>query len=69
MLRVGVRTAPLVIVSIQGSSSPASPFWPVLASEQQETVVPVSHVFSLLEVSASFEALNIDVERKPNVVH
>ena len=30
---------------------------------------PVSHVFGLSEVSASFEALNIDVERKPNVVH
>ena len=70
MLRVGVRTAPSVIVSMsQGSSSPASPSRPVLASEQQETVVLVSHVFSLSEVSASFEALNIDVEKKPNVVH
>ena len=53
----------------QGSSSPASPSRPVPASEQQETVVPVSHVFGLSEVSASFEVLNIDVERKPNVVH
>ena len=53
----------------QGSSSPTSPSRPVLASEQQETVVLVSHVFSLSEVSASFEALNIDVEKKPNVVH
>ena len=70
MLRVGVRTAPSAIVSMsQGSSSPTLPSRPVLASEQQETVVPVSHVFSLSEVSASFEALNIDVEKKPNVVH
>ena len=53
----------------QGSSSPASPSRPVLASEQQETVVLVSHVFGLSEVSTSFEALNTDVEKKPNVVH
>ena len=51
----------------QGSSNPASPSRPVPASEQQETVTPVSHVFGLLEVSASLEALNI--ERKPTVVH
>ena len=70
VLRVGVRTAPSAIVSMsQGSSSPTSPSRPVLASEQQETVVLVSHVFGLSEVSASFEALNINVEKKPNVVH
>ena len=53
----------------QGSSSPASPSRPVPASEQQETITPVSHVFGLSEVSASLEALNIEVERKPTVVH
>ena len=53
----------------QGSSNPASPSRPVPASDQQETVTPVSHVFSLSEVSASLEALNIEVERKPTVVH
>ena len=53
----------------QGSSNPASPSRPVLASDQQETVTPVSHVFGLSEVSASLEALNIEVERKPTVVH
>ena len=53
----------------QGSSNPASPSRPVLASEQQETVTPVSHVFSLSEVSTSLEVLNIEVERKPTVVH
>ena len=52
-----------------GSSNPASPSRPVPASEQQETVTPVSHVFGLLEVSASLEALNIKVERNPTVVH
>ena len=53
----------------QRSSNPASPSRPVLASEQQETITPVSHVFGLSEVSASLEALNIKVEKKPNVVH
>ena len=53
----------------QGSSNSASPSRPVLASEQQETITPVSHVFGLSEVSASLEVLNIEVEKKPNVVH
>ena len=53
----------------QGSSNPTSPSRPVPASDQQETVTPVSHVFGLSEVSASLEALNIKVERKPTVVH
>ena len=53
----------------QGSSNPTSPSRPVPASDQQETVTPVSHVFSLSEVSASFEALNINLKRKPNVAH
>ena len=53
----------------QGSSNPTSPSRPVLASEQQETVTLVSHIFGLSEVSASLEALNIEVERKPTEVH
>ena len=53
----------------QGSSNPTSPSRPVPASEQQETITPVSHVFGFSEVSASLEALNIEVEKKPNVVH
>ena len=53
----------------QGSSNLASPSRPVLASEQQETITPVSHVFGLSEVSASLEALNIKVEKKLTMVH
>ena len=53
----------------QGSSSLTSPSRPVPASEMQETVTPVSHVFGLSEVSASLKALNIEVEKKPKVVH
>ena len=40
-----------------------------MASEQQETLTLVSHGFGLSEVSASLEALNIEVDRKPTVVH
>ena len=53
----------------QGSSNPASPSRPVMVSELQETLTTVSHAFGLSEVSASLEALNIEVERKPTVVH
>ena len=53
----------------QGSSNHASPSRPVPASDQQETVTPVSHAFGLSEMSASLEVLNIKVERKPTMVH
>ena len=53
----------------QGSSNPTSPPRPIPVSDQQETITPVSHVFGLSEVSTSLEALNIEVERKPTVVH
>ena len=53
----------------QGSSNPTSPSRPVPASDQQETFTPVSHVFSLSEVSASLETLNMEVDRKPTVVY
>ena len=65
-----MRTAPSVIINMsQGSSNPTSPSRPVPASEPQETITPVSHVFSLSRVSASLEVFNIEVEKKPNVVH
>ena len=53
----------------QGSSNPASPSRSAPPSDQQETITLVSHVFRLSEVSASLKALNIEVERKPTVVH
>ena len=53
----------------QGSSNPTSPPRPVLASDQQETITPVSHVFGLSEVSSSLEVLNIEVDRKSTLVH
>ena len=59
----------MIINMSQGSSNPASPSRPEPASEQLETVFPVSQPLSLSGLSASFEALNIEVEKKPPVVH
>ena len=53
----------------QGSSNPASPSRPVPASDPQEIVTLVSHVFGLPKVTSSLEVLNTDPEQKPNVVH
>ena len=53
----------------QGSSSPASPSRSVPASDLQEMVTPVSHIIGLSEVAASLEVLNIEAEKKRNVVH
>ena len=53
----------------QGSSNPISPSRPVTASELQETLTMVSHAFGLSEESPSLEVLNIEVKRKPTVVH
>ena len=59
----------MIVKMSQRSSSPASPSRPETASRPQETVTPVSHTFGLSEMSASLEALNIEVERKPTIVH
>ena len=40
-----------------------------MVSEPQETLTTESHTFGLSEVSASLEVLNIEVERKPTIVH
>ena len=65
-----MRTAPSTIrTCLREAATPASPSRPIPASEQQETLTLVSHVFGLSEVSASLEALNIQVDRKPTVVH
>ena len=48
-------------------SSPASQSKLTLALETKETVTPVSHTISLMELTASLEALNAD--KKLTVVH
>ena len=61
-----MRTAPSVIRTCLRE---AATLLHLLGLYQQETVTPVSHVFGLSEVSASLEALNIEVERKPTMAH
>ena len=51
----------MIKTCLKEAATPTSPSRPVSASDPQETVTPVSHVFSLSEVSASFKALNIDL--------
>ena len=65
-----MRTDPSVIkVCLREAATPLHLLGPVPASEQQEIVTLASHVFGLSEVSASLEVLNIEIERKPTVVH
>ena len=41
----------------------------ILTSETEETVTPVSHTISLTELTASFETLNADVDKRLTIVH
>ena len=50
-------------------SSPAEQSKPVLASETDETVTPVSHVFGISDLTTSLEAMNTEAEKKLTVVH
>ena len=50
-------------------SSLASQSKPILASETEETVTPVSHTICLTELTASLEALNAEVDKRLTVVH
>ena len=50
-------------------SSPAEQSKLVLASETDETVTPVSHIFSVSDLTASLEALSTEAEKKSTVVH
>ena len=50
-------------------SSPAEQSKPVPALETDKTVTPVSHAFSVSDLTASFEALDIETEKKLTIVH
>ena len=50
-------------------SSPASQSKLILASEAKETITPVSHPIGLTELTASFEMLNTEVEKRSTIVH
>ena len=65
----GVRTAPASGQKMSKESSPASQCKPIPASETKETVTPVSHTIGLTELTASFEVLNAEVDKRSTVVH
>ena len=64
-----MRTAPASDQKMSKESSPASQSKPILASEAEETVTPVSHTIGLTELTASLEALNAEVDKRLTIVH
>ena len=50
-------------------SSPALQSKPILASEAEETVTPVSHTIGLTKLTASLKVLNAEVDKRSTVVH
>ena len=50
-------------------SSPAEQFKPIPASDTDETVTPLSHVFSVSDLTTSLEAMSIEAEKKSTIVH
>ena len=65
----GVRTAPASDQKMSKESSPASQSKPILASEAEETITPVSHTIGLTELTASLEVLNAEVDKRSTIVH
>ena len=65
----GVRTAPASGQKMSKESSPVSQSKPILASETEETVTPVSHTIGLTGLTTSLEVLNDEVEKRLTVVH
>ena len=65
----GVRTAPAGDQKMSKESSPASQSKPILASEAEETITPVSHTIGLTELTTSLEVLNTEVDKRSTVVH
>ena len=65
----GVRTAPASDQKMSNESSPALQSKPILASETEETVTPVSHTIGLTELNAPLEVLNATVDKRSTVVH
>ena len=50
-------------------SSPVSQSKLILASEVEETIMPVSHSIILTKLTASLEVLNTEVDKRSTVVH
>ena len=64
-----MRIAPASDQKMSKESSPALQSKPILASETEETVTPVSHTIGLTKLTASLEALNAEVDKRSTVVH
>ena len=64
-----MRTAPASDQKMSKESSPASQSKLIPASEAKETIKPVSHTIGLMELTASLEVLNTEVDKRSTVVH
>ena len=64
-----MRTAPASDQKMSKESSPALQSKLIPASETEETVTPVSHTIGLIELTASLEALNAEVDKRLTIVH
>ena len=64
-----MRTAPASDQKMSKESSPASQSKPIPASEAEETITSISHTIGLTELTASLEALNAEVDKRPTIVH
>ena len=64
-----MRTAPASDQKMSKESSPVLQSKPILASEAEETITPVSHTIGLTELTASLEALNTKVDKRSTIVH
>ena len=64
-----MRTAPASDQKMSKESSPASQSKPILVSEAEETITPVSHTISLTDLTTSLEVLNTEVDKRSTVVH
>ena len=64
-----MRTAPASGQKMSKGSSPALQSKPILASETEETVTPISHTIGLTELAASLEMLNTAGDKRLTIVH
>ena len=64
-----MRTAPASNQKMSKESSPALQSKPILASEAEETITPVSRTIGLTKLTASLETLNTEVDKRLTVVH
>ena len=64
-----MRTAPASEQKMSKESSPEEQSKLVLAPVTDETAMPVSHVFSVSDLTTSLEAMDTEAEKKSTIVH